>query len=69
MRQGASGFYSCIPSLPQHVSANGYHLQGIVGALEATQVVSVLWACTDDDPSSMASCGMYSVHAHNTDTT
>jgi hypothetical protein len=43
MCQGASGFY-CIPSLPQHISANGWHLPGVIGALEATQVVSVLWA-------------------------
>jgi hypothetical protein len=47
MRQGASWIYYCIPDLPQHVSACGYHLQGVVGALEATQVMSVLWAYTD----------------------
>jgi hypothetical protein len=55
MRQGFSGFYSCIPSSPQHVSANGCHLQGVVGSLEATQAVSVLWAYTDYGPSSVAS--------------
>jgi hypothetical protein len=32
-RQGTSWIYSCIPDLPQHVSASGYHLQGVVGAL------------------------------------
>jgi hypothetical protein len=47
-----------MPGLPQHVSASGYHLQGVVGALEATQAVSVLWEYTDYDPSSVASCGM-----------
>jgi hypothetical protein len=30
--------------------------RGVVGALEATQVVSVLWAYTDYDPSIVASC-------------
>jgi hypothetical protein len=39
---------------PTHVSANGCHLQGVVGALEATQAVSVLWAYTN--LSSVASC-------------
>jgi hypothetical protein len=58
MRQRASGFYSCAPSLPQHVSANGCHLQGVVGVLEATQVMSVLWGYMDYDPSSVASCGI-----------
>jgi hypothetical protein len=56
MRQGASGFYYCIPSLPQHVSANGCHLQEVVGAFEANQAGSGLWADTDYDPSSVARC-------------
>jgi hypothetical protein len=55
-------FINVFQVLPQHVSANGCHLQGVVGALKATQAVSVLWAYTDYDPSSVASCG------HNTDT-
>jgi hypothetical protein len=45
----------CILSLPQHVSASGCHLQGFIGALEATRAVSVLWAYTDHEPSSVAS--------------
>jgi hypothetical protein len=56
MRQGTSLIYECIPDLPQHVSASGCHLQGVVSALEATQVISVLWAYTGYDPSSVASC-------------
>jgi hypothetical protein len=56
MRQRTSWIYSCIPGLPQHVSASGFHLHGAVGALEATQVISVLWAYTGYDPSSAASC-------------
>jgi hypothetical protein len=45
--------------LPRHVSVSGRHLQGVVGAL-ATQAMSVLWAYTDNDPSSVANCcGMY----------
>jgi hypothetical protein len=56
MGQGASGFYYCIPSLPQHVLANGCHLQGVIGAVEATRLMSVLWAYTDYDLSSVASC-------------
>jgi hypothetical protein len=39
--------------------------RGVVGALEATQVIAILWAYTDYDPSSVASCrgtypGVYS---------
>jgi hypothetical protein len=30
------------------------HLLGVVGALEATQAMTVLWAYTDYDPSSVA---------------
>jgi hypothetical protein len=56
MCQGAIGFYECIPGLPQHVSAKGCHLHGFVGAVEATQVVSVLWAYMDYNLSSVASC-------------
>jgi hypothetical protein len=41
--------------LTQHVSANGCHLQEDVGALEATQVLPVLLAYTDYNPSSVAS--------------
>jgi hypothetical protein len=37
--------------------ANGCHFQGVVGALEATQVVSTLLVYVDYDPSSMASRG------------
>jgi hypothetical protein len=58
MRQGTSWIYYCIPDLPQHVSASGCHLQRVVGALEAIQAMSVLWAYTDYGPSSVASCGM-----------
>jgi hypothetical protein len=35
----------------QHISASGCHLQGVVGALEATQVISVLWMYVDYDSS------------------
>jgi hypothetical protein len=56
MRQGTSGFCNAFQVLPQHVSASGCHLQGVVGALEANQAVSVLWACTDYDPSRGAIC-------------
>jgi hypothetical protein len=39
----------------------GRHLQGVVDALLAAQAMSVLWAYTGYDPSSVASCrGMYS---------
>jgi hypothetical protein len=41
MRQGTSWIYSCIPDLAQHVSASGCRLQGVVGALQATQVISI----------------------------
>jgi hypothetical protein len=58
MRQGTSWIYPYIPDLSQHVSASGSHLQRVVGALETTQVISVLWAYTDYDPSSVASCGI-----------
>jgi hypothetical protein len=54
MRQGDSGFYYCIQSLPQHVSANVCYLQGVIGVLEDTQAVSVFWAITDYDPSNVA---------------
>jgi hypothetical protein len=56
MRQGSSWIYECIPDLPQHVSASGCYVQAVVGPLEATQAVSVLWAYMDYDPSSVASC-------------
>jgi hypothetical protein len=56
MRQGTSWIYLCIPDLPQHVSAGSCHLQGVVGALEATQVISVLWVNTDKDPFGVTSC-------------
>jgi hypothetical protein len=36
--------------LPRHVSASGCHLQVVVGALQVTQAMSVLWAYTDYDP-------------------
>jgi hypothetical protein len=39
---------------PPCVLASGCHLKGVIGALEATQAMSVLWACTDYDPSSVA---------------
>jgi hypothetical protein len=42
MRQGIIWIYECILDLPQHVSASGCHLQGVVGALGATQVIYVL---------------------------
>jgi hypothetical protein len=46
--------------LPRHVSASGCHFQGVVGALQATQAMSALWAYTGYDPSSVASCrGIY----------
>jgi hypothetical protein len=45
-----------LQSSPQHVSASGCQFQGAVGVSEATQAVSVLWAYTDYDPSSVASC-------------
>jgi hypothetical protein len=61
MRQGTSWIYLCIPDLPQHVSASGCHLQGVVGALGATQVISVLWAYTDYDPSTVATCRVLGV--------
>jgi hypothetical protein len=32
-------FINAFQILPQHVSANGCHLQGIVGALQATQAM------------------------------
>jgi hypothetical protein len=43
MRQGTSWIYYYILDLPQHVSASGCHLHGLVSALEATQAMSVLW--------------------------
>jgi hypothetical protein len=36
-----------ILDFPQHVSGNYCHLQGVVGILEATQAISVLWVCMD----------------------
>jgi hypothetical protein len=50
-------FLSAFQILPRHVSANGCHLQGVVGTLEATQVMSVLWAYTDYYSSRVTSCG------------
>jgi hypothetical protein len=47
MRQGTSGFIHVFQFYLEHVSASGCHLQGVVGALEAAQVVSALWAYTD----------------------
>jgi hypothetical protein len=38
------------PDLPQHVSARDCHLQGVAGAVEATQVISVLWAYDPSTP-------------------
>jgi hypothetical protein len=69
MNQGISWIHPCIPDIPQHVSASGYHLQGVVGALEATQGISVLWAYTDYDRSSVANCRGMSFHnwPHGTD--
>jgi hypothetical protein len=32
------------------------HFHGVLGALEVNQAISVLWAYTDYDPSSVASC-------------
>jgi hypothetical protein len=49
-------FISAFQIVPRHVSANRCHLQGVVGALEATQVMSVLWAYMDYDSSCVASC-------------
>jgi hypothetical protein len=49
------GFINIFQILPQLVSASGCNLQGVVGALEATKVTSVLWAYTDCDPSCVAS--------------
>jgi hypothetical protein len=49
-------FISAFQILPRHVSASGCYLQGVVGALKATQVMSVLWVCTDYDSSCMANC-------------
>jgi hypothetical protein len=43
--------------LSWHVSASGCQLQVVVGALEATQVMSVLWAYTGYEPSSVARFG------------
>jgi hypothetical protein len=57
MPQGTIWIYSCIPDLPQHVSASGCHFQGAVGTLEATQAIFVLWAYTDYNPSSVATLG------------
>jgi hypothetical protein len=45
-----------------HVSTRGCHLQGVVGTLEATQAVSVLWAYTGYGLSSVASCGHFRVN-------
>jgi hypothetical protein len=49
-------FIKVFQILPRHVSASGCHLLGVVGALLATQAVSVLWAYTGYGPYSMASC-------------
>jgi hypothetical protein len=43
-------FIDAFQILPRHVSANACLLQGVVGALQATQAMSVLWAYTDYDP-------------------
>jgi hypothetical protein len=42
--------------LPQHVSANGCHLQGVVGAFKLHKQCLCVWACADYDPSRVASC-------------
>jgi hypothetical protein len=41
------GFINVFQILPHHGKASGCHLQGVVGALEASQVISVLWAYTN----------------------
>jgi hypothetical protein len=48
------GFIDLFQIYPNIFRASGCHLQGVVGALEATQVISVLWANTDYDPLKMA---------------
>jgi hypothetical protein len=42
--------------LPQNVSANHCHHQGVVFTSEGTQTVSVVWMCVDCSLSSVDSC-------------
>jgi hypothetical protein len=54
------GFINVYQLYPKQVSTSGGHHLGVVGALETTQIKSVLWAYTDYDWCSVASCrGMY----------
>jgi hypothetical protein len=46
LRQGTSWIYSCIPDLPPNVSANGCHLQGVVGALYVMLFRMLSMSCT-----------------------
>jgi hypothetical protein len=57
-----AGFVNTFQILPRHFSAIGCHLQGVIGALEATHVISVLWARTDYDPFGVASCRGHDKH-------
>jgi hypothetical protein len=36
--------------------------RGVIGVLEATKVISILWAYMDYDPSSVASCHVMTFH-------
>jgi hypothetical protein len=43
-------FINVFQILPQHVSASGCNLQGVIDALQANRAMSVLRAYTDYDP-------------------
>jgi hypothetical protein len=49
-------FINVFQILPQHVSTSGCHLQGVIGALEASLAMSTSWVYMDYGPSSVASC-------------
>jgi hypothetical protein len=53
-------FINVFNMLPRHVRQVVAIFRGVVDALQATRAMSVLWAYTGYDPSSVASCrGMY----------
>jgi hypothetical protein len=47
-------FINAFQILPLHASASGCHLQWVVGALQATQVMLCVWVYTGYDLSSVA---------------
>jgi hypothetical protein len=50
MHQAVSGFLLMYSKITPTCFGKGCHLPGVVGALQATQVMSMFWACTNRNP-------------------